>query len=228
MDDASVTYGGMNQDSFDAMLDRALAENPLARVVVRTHPDVVAGRRKGYLQARAMKLGVEISAEGDNPIPWLKRCSKVYAGTSQLGYEALLCGCEVHVAGLPFYAGWGLTQDYQKIDRRIRTRTLDQLFHATHVHFARYCSPVTGEQWSLQDCIDHVCVQKRYFQMNAQKACMRRYHSLEEKISWRSFFDHLMARSGFREPMMRLWMKHLFAGVTHSLMKGERGSAVKR
>ena len=169
MDDASVTYGGMDQNSFNAMLDRALNENPLARVVVRTHPDVVAGRRKGYLQARAMELGVEISANGDSPLPWLKKSSRVYAGTSQLGYEALLCGCEVFVAGLPFYAGWGLTRDFQKIERRIRSRTLDQLFYATHVHFARYCSPVSGEQWSLLDCIDHVCVQKRYFQMNARK-----------------------------------------------------------
>lgn len=169
MDDASVAYGGLDTDSFNAMLDRALVENPVAKVVVRTHPDVVAGRRKGYLQARAMELGVEISAEGDNPIPWLKRCSRVYVGTSQLGYEALLCGCEVHVAGLPFYAGWGLTQDYQKIDRRKRARTLDELFHATHVNYVRYCSPVSGEEWSLQDCIDHVCLQKQYFKMNARK-----------------------------------------------------------
>ncbi|MGQ7845712.1 capsular polysaccharide biosynthesis protein [Granulosicoccus sp. 3-233] len=166
-DDASVRFGGLDAAGFEAMLERAIQENPEARIVVRTHPDVVAGRREGYLQARAKELGIELSADADNPIPWLKRSTVVYAGTSQLGYEALLCGCTVKVAGQPFYAGWGLTEDWQPIERRTARRTLDQLFHATHVHHARYCCPVTGRIWSLRECLDHVCLQQDYFQRNA-------------------------------------------------------------
>lgn len=165
--DASVRFGGMDAAAFNAMLDRAVQENPDARVVVRTHPDVVAGRREGYLQSRALQLGIEISAAADNPIPWLKRSKVVYAGTSQLGYEALLCGCTVKVAGQPFYAGWGLTEDLQPIERRTARRSLDQLFHVTHVHHARYCCPVTGEPWSLGDCLKHVQLQQSYFERNS-------------------------------------------------------------
>lgn len=166
MDDASVRFGGMDAAGFNSMLDRAIEENPHSRVVVRTHPDVVAGLRKGYLQARAESLGIEISAAGDNPLPWLKQADTVYVGTSQLGYEALLCECTVKVSGKPFYAGWGLTEDAQSIDRRTQLRSLDQLFHATHVHHARYHCPMTGMRWTLADCLDHVELQLSYFQRN--------------------------------------------------------------
>ncbi|MDC0434810.1 hypothetical protein OAM69_04115, partial [bacterium] len=75
VDDASVRLGAMNTDTFIALLDKAVSENSNSRVVVRTHPDVVAGRRRGYLGDRAKALGIEISARADNPIPWLKKAS---------------------------------------------------------------------------------------------------------------------------------------------------------
>ncbi|MFK7854347.1 MAG: capsular polysaccharide biosynthesis protein [Granulosicoccus sp.] len=168
-DDASVRYGGLQADDFRNMLDAAIDENPDARVVVRTHPDVVIGRRKGYLSEYAAKLGVEISAEGDNPIQWLNKASCVYVGTSQLGFEALMCGCKVVVAGKPFYSGWGLTDDRQTIERRTQSRTFDQLFHATHVYLARYCNPITAQPWQLDECLDHVIEQKRQFTLNAHR-----------------------------------------------------------
>lgn len=171
--DASVTFGGMSAQLFHDMLDRAIVENPNARIVVRTHPDVVMGIKQGYLQSRANELGIEISAAGDNPLPWLKHARAVYVGTSQLGYEALLCGCLVKVAGKPFYAGWGLTEDEQTIDRRIQTRTIDQMFHTTHVEYARYCSPISGKPWSLEECLDHVILQLGYFSQNkGKKICV--------------------------------------------------------
>ncbi|ASJ71683.1 capsular polysaccharide biosynthesis protein [Granulosicoccus antarcticus] len=172
-DDASVRFGGMQGGDFPAMLDRAIAENPGARVVVRTHPDVVAGRREGYLGEYAKQLGIEVSATGDNPMYWLKKAQRVYVGTSQLGFEALMCGCQVSVAGLPFYAGWGLTDDHLTLARRVRTRTLDQIFHASHVYLARYRDPVSGVQWRLHECIDHVQVQLEAFERNAHSfACI--------------------------------------------------------
>ncbi|MDB3936286.1 hypothetical protein N9383_06155, partial [Granulosicoccus sp.] len=165
--DASVRYGGMSQEIFEQMLDVSIAENPGARIVMRTHPDVVAGRRKGYLHDYASQSGVEISAEADNPIVWLKAASRVYVGTSQLGYEALLCGCQVTVFGQPFYAGWGLTDDRNPVKRRTRTRSLDQLFFAAHMSLARYCDPLYGQLSTLRDCLSHVVEQKRNFTRNA-------------------------------------------------------------
>lgn len=166
-DDASVQFGAMDEDAFRRMLDCAIDENPDIKVVVRTHPDVVAGRRKGYLADYAKSLGVDLVGGGDNPIPWIKKAARVYVGTSQLGYEALLCERPLTVFGLPFYAGWGLADERKSIPRRKRTRSIDQLFHASHVMLARYCSPMSGTAWQLHQTLEHVCLQKANFHKNA-------------------------------------------------------------
>ncbi len=166
-DDASVRCGGMQAENFTHMLHAAIGENPGAQVMLRTHPDVVSGRRSGYLDAEARRAGIAVIAEHDNPMGWLKRASRVYVATSQLGYEALLCGCDVVTFGQPFYAGWGLTDDRSPVARRTRKRSVDELFLVCHVHLPRYCHPVTGERWNLRQCIEHVRLQKREFARNA-------------------------------------------------------------
>ena len=168
-DDASVACGGMQAEDFVRMLDAACEENAGCRIVVRTHPDVVAGRREGYLTAVARERGIELSAAGDNPMPWLKGAARVYVGTSQLGYEALLCERPVSVFGQPFYAGWGLTDDRSPIPRRVHRRSLDELFHAAHVHLARYRSPMDGRPWTLERCLEHVELQRHEFERNARR-----------------------------------------------------------
>jgi len=134
--------------------------------IVRTHPDVVAGRRKGYLGSIANRKGVRLVAGTDNPYTWLKRASRVYVATSQLGYEALLTGCEVVVFGAPFYAGWGLTDDrsnHHALERRASSRvdacTVDALFYAAHLVLCHYRSPIDGSPWTLGDCLNHISLQ---------------------------------------------------------------------
>jgi capsular polysaccharide export protein len=168
-DDASVRFGAMDEAAFQRMLDCAIDENPGIKVIVRTHPDVVAGRRKGYLAEYANSLGVDMVAGDDNPIPWIKKAVRVYVGTSQLGYEALLCERPVTVFGLPFYAGWGLADERQVSPRRRQNRSIDQLFHASHVKLARYASPMSGNPWQLHQTLEHVCLQKANFRKNAHR-----------------------------------------------------------
>jgi len=168
-DDASVLHGGMDAERFDTMLNTAIIENPGCDVVVRTHPDVAAGSRKGYLRELAMQLDVQVSSGNENPLALVKAAKCVYVGTSQLGYEALLCERPVVVFGQPFYAGWGLTDDRQPLARRTQQRSIDQLFHASHVVLARYCNPVTGQRWQLHECIEHVKLQRSLFERNARQ-----------------------------------------------------------
>lgn len=171
-DDASVRYGGGDQQTFEAMLDAAIAENPGCEVVVRTHPDVVVGRRSGYL-SQAARRGVRLVAGNDSLYPWLQKAVSVYTVTSQAGYEALLAGVRVVVFGAPFYAGWGLTDDrssHPAIARRQGAcegaRSVDELFHAAHVSLCRYRSPIDGAEWSLGDCLDHVSLQRKMHARN--------------------------------------------------------------
>ena len=175
-DDASVRFGAMVEQDFVDMLDAAIDENPHARVVVKSHPDVISGRRQGYLTQRARQRGTEIMAEPFNPLSVLKLVSKVYCGTSQLGFEALLCDKPVSLFGLPFYAGWGATDDRKVIPRRKTKRNVEQLFFAAYDWYTRYCNPVTGERWSLEQCLRHVILQRKYFALN-------RGHSLLKGIT---------------------------------------------
>jgi len=167
-DDASVLYGGMDATGFENMLYAAISENPHAHITVRIHPDVVSGRRQGYLKELSESLNIEISASIINPLLMLKQADKIYVGTSQLGYEAMLCDKPVVVFGQPFYAGWGLSDDRSPIARRVRKRTIDELFYASHIAYARYCNPITGQPWQLHECLDHVELQLSMFDKNAQ------------------------------------------------------------
>ena len=62
--------------------------------------------------------------------------------TSLTGFDALLRGKKVVTYGLPFYAGWGLTQDMIKgaaaLDRRTRQLTLDELVAAVLLLYPLY------------------------------------------------------------------------------------------
>ncbi len=48
MGDASIKYGQAGPSSFRRMLTAALAENPECTVVVKSHPDVWAGNKRGH------------------------------------------------------------------------------------------------------------------------------------------------------------------------------------
>src|SRR5207302_2033657 len=54
----------------------------------------------------------------------LEQVDEVHVLTSLAGFEALLRGKFVVCHGVPFYAGWGLTQDIEPVGRRRRHLTL--------------------------------------------------------------------------------------------------------
>ncbi|MCX2781143.1 capsular polysaccharide biosynthesis protein [Microbulbifer thermotolerans] len=159
--DASVTYGCADGARFEEMLTCALREHPQAEVCVKVHPDVIAGKKRGYLLEKARALGCRIFSEDISPWALLDAVEEVYVVTSQLGFEALLAGKKVHCFGLPFYAGWGLTEDRVRCDRRGVRRTLEQLFAAAYLRYCRYINPYTGERCELEDTINLLAEQVR-------------------------------------------------------------------
>jgi capsular polysaccharide export protein len=156
--DMSVLYGAAKEQTFSYMLQAAIEENPGALVCLKTHPEVSSGRKRGYLSdVQAMKLsqGGQLLPlrEPANPIGLLQKMDKVYAATSGMGFEALLCGRPVRCFGLPWYAGWGATQDEQHSPRRTRRRAVRELFAAGYVCYSRYINPVTHQPGNIFDVI---------------------------------------------------------------------------
>lgn len=150
--DLSVKLGGADASTFNLMLQCAVQENPDAEIWVKTHPDVMAGKRHGYL-SEVRGARVKILAHEFSPLSVIECVDKVYTVTSQMGFEALLLGKDVVTFGLPWYSGWGLTDDRsEKIDQvkqRRGCRPLAALVSAAYFDYAKYVNPITRERCSI-------------------------------------------------------------------------------
>ncbi len=162
--DASIEFGLAAASTFEEMLEEAIADNPGAQVLVKVHPDVIAGKKQGHLLEAARRLGCRLIGEDLSPWALLDVVQSVYVVTSQFGFEALLAGKQVHCYGMPFYAGWGLTRDRLLCERRGIDRTLEQVFSAAYLHYCRYINPYTGQRCELEDTIALIMDQKRHIE----------------------------------------------------------------
>jgi capsular polysaccharide export protein len=158
--DMSVALGGADAATFDAMLAAARAENSGATIYVKTHPEVSSGRKGGYLTSVQDDGRTVVLRDPINPLSLIEQMDRVYVVSSTMGFEALLAGKPVTCFGLPWYAGWGVTDDRQACARRTRRRSVDELFAAAYFHYTRYLNPVTHQRGTIFDVIDWLVRQK--------------------------------------------------------------------
>jgi len=154
--DMSISKGLANDDTFKKMLKTAIKENPDADIIVKTHPDTMTGRRGGYYTGLKPHDNIYTQTEPINPISLIKYVDKVYVCTTQFGFEALMCGKEVHTFGMPFYANWGLTTDLLKCERRNNTRSLEELFYISYILYNKYVNPETKQQCEIEEAMDYL------------------------------------------------------------------------
>ncbi len=165
--DQSISGGLASSGTFAEMLAAALSENPAAEILIKTHPDVLRGRRRGHFNLEQADPRIRLLTEPCNPIGLLEQVDRVYVVTSQLGFEALLVGRPVTCFGAPFYAGWGLTDDRRTVPRRGRQRSLEQVFAAAYLLYTRYLDPDLGEPCEIERVIEHLATQRAWFARNA-------------------------------------------------------------
>lgn len=158
--DVSIRYGLATQETFPQMLEAACSENPEATVYVKTHPDVLAGKKGSCLDPGKSPPGVRWIGEDWHPHSLLSHFDRVYVVTSQMGLDALLLGRAVTCFGMPFYAGWGLTDDRVACARRRAQRSLTELVAAAYLEYARYLTPETGAPGSFFDVAQFIARQK--------------------------------------------------------------------
>ena len=159
--DRSIAGGGCTPQAFADMLDAAVAENPGCKVVARVHP--VEGRRgrRGHLRALAAARGLELF---DRDVSWMSlasRARRVYVATSQAGLEALIAGVPVTCFGLPFYAGWGLTDDRTACPRRTARPSLQALVAAVYLRYLRFLSPLDGARCGAEEVARLLAARRR-------------------------------------------------------------------
>lgn len=151
--DRSIAGAGADRSTFLAMLAEAIATHGASSIVVKTHPDVINGFAAGNLTEAAARRGIRLI---DSQLPVDDLAGKVRAiwtVSSTMGFEALMRGIPVTTFGMPFYAGWGLSDDRAAGHvarlagqrRQARPHLLDMVA-AVFLDYTRYGNPWTGER----------------------------------------------------------------------------------
>lgn len=168
--DQSIVCGLAKDEDFPKMLSAAVAENPDALIVVKTHPDVLAGKKKSAIGTVSITDRVMWVADDVHPHALIEAVSKVYVMTSQVGFEALLFKKPVVSFGVPFYSGWGLTDDRGAVpSRRGNTVSLKKLIYTSLVRYTVYVHPDTGQRCEIEEIIDWLKRQRRSVQKKYPK-----------------------------------------------------------
>lgn len=150
--DASIRFGSPQVKSNAALVAAVRRLYPDAYIVYKEHPDVVSGMRSGGEEPDAANL---IVRDGDI-MHWVAWSDRVETMTSLTGFEALLRGKKVGVHGIPFYAGWGLTDDRCPIDRRTRRIDVPMLVAATLILYPFYIHPLSGMPCQPEDLVREI------------------------------------------------------------------------
>jgi capsular polysaccharide export protein len=161
--DASIRHGRADAASFQRMLQAALEENPDSTVLLKVHPEVLAGRKQGHfdLPAVARNRRVRVLGQDVHPAGLIEYAQAVYVVSSQIGFEGLLWGKQVRTFGMPFYAGWGLTRDELPGPERRKPVPFGDLVHAALVEYPRYLDPETGRRCEAERVIEWMALQRR-------------------------------------------------------------------
>lgn len=173
--DISISAGQATSEDFQKMLDTALAENPEATIWIKTHPDVFYGTKQGYLTDLPHHPRIKLLSVDCNPLSLLRFFNKVYCVTSQMGFEGVMLGKEVHTFGIPWYSGWGLTNDRNnKIttlekQKRRTPRSIEQVFTAAYIQYPRYINPYTGRQGTILEVLPYLAQMQQTNQLLAGK-----------------------------------------------------------
>lgn len=154
--DAAIRMGAQGITTNMALLQAARKAEPDAWLIYKPHPDVVAGlRNAGKHESLAVQSCDEIVTDVSMGT-LLDAVDTVHVLTSLAGFEALLRGKKVVCHGLPFYAGWGLTQDVLCVKRRSRVLSLDELVAGVLLQYPVYVSRATGRICSAEQALSEL------------------------------------------------------------------------
>jgi capsular polysaccharide export protein len=159
-DDASMVHGapgiGGNIGLIQRVFNEETARDPHCSIVYRPHPDVSSGQRNGEVPVSITHAMCDFVSTDSDLTTLIDLADEVHVATSQTGLDALVRGKTVVCHGQPFYAGWGLTVDRNPVNRRTRSRTLEELLFITMIEYPVYFDPWTYEESDVFKTIQHI------------------------------------------------------------------------
>lgn len=174
--DASIAFGCDRPVTNNDLVRLAASENPDAQIIYKPHPEVLHGTREGVSNPSDVADISEILKEDIAPADALEGVDHVYTITSLMGFEALLRGIRVTCYGMPFYAGWGVTDDRQICRRRTRRLSARETFAAAYLLHSNYRDLKTGEPTELMTVIRQLYGLTLDGPPDRQWACRSRSH----------------------------------------------------
>jgi capsular polysaccharide export protein len=154
--DASIRFGSPVVKTNRALVSAVRKLYPDAFLAYKEHPDVTSGLRSG----------------GDTPIDadtivregdikhWIAWCDRLETMTSLAGFEALIRQKPVGVHGIPFYAGWGLTDDRLDVPRRSRKVSVEMLAAATLILYPFYIHPLSAMPCTPEELVEEIALNR--------------------------------------------------------------------
>ncbi|HEX5330354.1 hypothetical protein [Sulfuricurvum sp.] len=161
-DDASIRYGASGMSNLE-LLRQTRENRSEAYIVYKPHPDVLVGNRIGAVnEDDALRYCDRIVTEvGIDSV--LAHADEVHTMTSLVGFEALMRGIHVVTYGVPFYAGWGLSEDKKICERRTRKLDIDELVAGTYLLYPRYLHPKTRKKCEIEDVLEYLDKNRQHF-----------------------------------------------------------------
>lgn len=164
--DLSINYGGADNRTFQEMYDFAVKNWPGLMILIKIHPDVIAKRKKGCINENLFSnKNVKVVSENGQINKLIESCKALCVVTSQVGFEGLIYGKEVHVFGRPFYAGLGLTIDHylSKGRKKIKDVTLEQLVYSALIKYQIFLDPRSKKICEIEKIIDYINKQRKIY-----------------------------------------------------------------
>ena len=146
MGDASLLFGGESITSNSQLIKQVRQDYPDAFLIYKPHPDVFASSKGDQSELALAQQCCQLVLIQQDITQLYPQVDRVCTMTSLSGFEALLRGVQVSCYGMPFYAGWGLTQDYISQQRRQRQLSLVELVAAVLIAYPTY---VNWRTWTF-------------------------------------------------------------------------------
>ncbi|EAI7024036.1 capsular polysaccharide biosynthesis protein [Campylobacter jejuni] len=162
-DDVSMILGGFGLSTLD-LLKEVRAKNQDAYIIFKPHPDVLSGNRVGLKDETLILEFCDEIVKDCSIDSAIKIADEIHTITSTSGFDALLRAKKVFTYGMPFYAGWDLTKDKYRCERRTRKLSLEELVAGALIIYPRYINPKTKTLCEIEVCLDIMLnLQKAYF-----------------------------------------------------------------
>ncbi|WP_110600348.1 hypothetical protein [Salinicola lusitanus] len=159
--DQSIVAGKADEKSFGRMLKHAIEDYPDHEVLIKRHPDATKGGKQSYFSPENISFANDIERVividyEINPYSLFEQVEQVWVATSGMGLEALIAGKKVRCYGVPFYSGWGVTEDVAVNNFRPRVRSLPEIVFFSYIMFSKYFSPSTMQACQVEDLVEYI------------------------------------------------------------------------